>query len=54
MDKMYGVTDGVYICNQERADELNNRISSRNIPSNGLQPQYSIRPTCTKYGYMPI
>ena len=54
MDKMYGVTDGVYICNQGRVDELNNRISERNIPSNGLQPQYSIRPTSTKYAYMPI
>ena len=54
MSKMYGVIDGLYRCNQERANELNNRISSRNIPSTGLKPQFSMRPAATKYGYMPI
>jgi hypothetical protein len=53
-DKMYGVVNGYFRCNEDREEELNQRISSRNIPSNDLQPQYGIRPTSTKYGYMPI
>lgn len=53
-DKIHGLVNGYFRCNEEREEELNQRISSRNIPSNVLQPQYSIRPTSTKYGYMPI
>ena len=53
-DNMYGVVYGYFRCNEDREEELNQRIYSRNIPSNELQPQYSIRPTSTKYGYMPI
>jgi len=51
---MYGVTQGYYTCNHERVDEINSRISERNIPSANLQPQYGIRPTSTKYGYMQV
>ena len=54
MSPMFGVINGLYTCNHERVDEINNRISDRNLPSNSLQPQYSIRPVPTKYGYMPI
>lgn len=54
MNRMFGVVNGVYLCNQERVDELNNRISDRNIPSTSLQPQYGIRPVSTKYGYMQV
>lgn len=54
MNRMHGVVEGLYTCNHQRVDELNNRISDRNIPSEGLQPQYSIRSTSTKYGYMQI
>jgi len=53
-DKMYGVINGLYTCNNERVDELNDRMSARNVPSTGLKPQFSMRPTATKYGYMPI
>jgi len=53
-EKMHGVVTGYFRCNEERDEELNNRISDRNIPSTTLQPQYSIRPVATKYGYMPI
>ena len=52
--KMYGVVDGIYYCNQERTDELNNRIAVRNIPSAPLQPQYAVRPVSTKYDMMSI
>lgn len=51
---MFGVVNGVYLCNQERVNEINDRISDRNIPSTSLQPQYGIRPVSTKYGYMPV
>ena len=51
---MQGVVDGVFICQQERTEQLNQRISRRNIPSGPLQPQYSMRPVSTKYALMPI
>ena len=38
----------------QRTEELNNRISERNLPSNPLQAQFDIRPTSTKYACMPI
>jgi hypothetical protein len=53
-NKMYGVVDKLFICQNERTDALNNRISSRNIPSAPLQPFYYQVPVSTKYGYMPI
>ena len=53
-NQLYGVTNGYYLCNHGRVDEINSRIADRNIPSDSLQPQYSIRPTSTKYGYMQI
>jgi len=37
-----------------RTEELNERVSNRNIPSEPLQPQFDIRPLSTKYSMMPI
>ena len=51
---MNGVVNGLYYCNLNRANELNERISSRNVPSNPLQAQFSIRPVSTKYEILPI
>jgi hypothetical protein len=51
---MLGLVNGVYLCNQGGVDEINDRISERNIPSTSLQPQYGIRPVSTKYGYMQV
>ena len=51
---MHGVISGVYICNDGRLDEMNYKMYESNIPSANLQPQYSIRPTSTKYGYVQI
>jgi len=51
---MEGVIEGVYYCNDDRVQELNQRISTRNIPSSALEPAYSIRPVSTKYAYLPI
>lgn len=53
-NNMYGVIDGLYECSNERVEELNNRISIRNIPSSILQPQFSLRPVSTKYAILPI
>jgi hypothetical protein len=52
--RMYGVVDKLFLCQNERTDELNHRISSRNIPSAPLQPFYYQVPVSTKYGYMQI
>ncbi len=51
---MRGVMNGFYQCNQERVDELNKRIYSRNVPSQPLQPNFDIRPVSTKYATLPI
>ena len=51
---MFGVVNQLYICNQQRSRELNDRITIRNVPSAPLQPQYSMRPVLTKYSIMPI
>ena len=53
-NKMYGVVNGVMICQEERTEELNNRLYNRNIPSQALQPEYSLRPVSTKYALLPI
>jgi len=37
-----------------RTEELNERISNRNVPSEPLQPQFDIRPLSTKYSVMPV
>lgn len=37
-----------------RTEELNNRISQRNIPSGNLQAQFGIRPVSTKYSTMQM
>jgi len=51
---MYGVIDGCCREDDHRVQDLNTRIANRNIPSSPLPPQYSIRPTSTKYATMPI
>ena len=53
-NKMYGVVDGLYECNIERTEELNDRISVRNVPSSVLQPRFGIRSVSTKYAMLPI
>ena len=40
--------------NNERVEELNERIYNRNLPSNNLQNSFSFRPVSTKYSVMPI
>ena len=38
----------------QRTEELNTRITQRNIPSQKLQSTFSIRPVSTKYASMPL
>jgi len=38
----------------QRTEEINQRISYRNMPSSQLQPQFDIRPLSSKYAKMPI
>ena len=49
-----GVIEGVYFCQQDRTQELSDRMYSRNIPSSTLQAHFSSRPVSTKYATMPI
>ena len=53
-DRFYGVPTGVAYCQQERTEELSQRMRERNIPSAPLQPQLGARPVLTKYAIMPI
>lgn len=46
---MFGVVDGVYICNQERTEQLSRRMYERNMPSEPLKPGISPRPEQTKF-----
>tara|TARA_B100000902_G_C26862040_1_gene693500 strand:- start:7 stop:555 length:549 start_codon:yes stop_codon:yes gene_type:complete len=54
MSKNNGVVNGVYYCQQERTEQLSQRMFMRNIPSCPLQPQFSIRPVSTKYDCMSV
>ena len=46
---MYGVIRGLKLCNQDRVDQLNERIYGRNLPSSVPQMQFDPRPVPTKY-----
>lgn len=46
--------NGVYFCGNDRLNEINSRIYERNVPSQTLQAQFSIRPVSTKYDMMSI
>jgi hypothetical protein len=53
-EPFYGVPRSVAYCQQERTEELSQRMRDRNIPSAPLQPQMCARPVLTKYAVMPI
>ena len=46
---MFGVVDGLYYCNLERTEELNDRLLSRNVPSEPLRPTLFPRAQQTKF-----
>lgn len=49
-----GVVEGYYSGQQDRVDELNDRIYSRYVPDNNLRPNYDPRPVSTKYAIFPV
>ena len=49
-----GIIQGCYSGQQDRVDELNDRIYARNIPDNNLRPNYDPRPISTKYACFPV
>ena len=51
---MYGVIKGLQLCNQDRVEQLNDRIYSRYVPNCTPQMQFDPRPTPTKYTSFPI
>lgn len=51
---MYGVIKGLKLCNQDRVEQLNERIYSRYVPNFSPQMQFDPRPTPTKYELFPM
>ena len=52
--ELYGVPRGILYGQNERVDELNNRIQSRQFPDTPLAPNFSSRPILSKYSRFPI
>uniref|UniRef100_A0A6C0DRF1 Uncharacterized protein n=1 Tax=viral metagenome TaxID=1070528 RepID=A0A6C0DRF1_9ZZZZ len=52
--RMNGVVEGVYYTQQDRVDELNERMFSRNLASAPMKPNFDPRPIPTKYSLFPI
>ena len=50
---MHGVIKGVRYCHQERVNEINDRISDRNIPSAPLQMNFDPRSVTTRRSVFP-
>jgi hypothetical protein len=51
---IYGVPQGISYGQNERVDELNERIYERNKPDSMLEPNFDPRPVPTKYALFPI
>tara|TARA_Y100000996_G_C22321591_1_gene560587 strand:- start:132 stop:644 length:513 start_codon:yes stop_codon:yes gene_type:complete len=51
---MNGVVQGTYICNQNRTQELNDRLYERNLTGAPIKMQYSVRSVPTRYVHMPM
>jgi hypothetical protein len=49
-----GVIEGVYYGQNARVEELNDRMSERNLPDLALAPNYDPRPTPTKRSHFPM
>jgi len=52
--QLYGVHQGVLYGQNERVEELNERLTSRNLSDTPLKPNYDPRPVPTKYSHFPI
>ena len=49
-----GLSEYLYYGQNERVDELNDRMASRHFPDSPLQPNFDPRPVPTKYAHFPI
>uniref|UniRef100_A0A6C0JJJ9 Uncharacterized protein n=1 Tax=viral metagenome TaxID=1070528 RepID=A0A6C0JJJ9_9ZZZZ len=49
-----GVPQGVYYGQNERVDELNDRMKTRHFPDSPLQPNFDPRSVPTKYALFPM
>lgn len=49
-----GVVNGAYFNHTKRVPELNERTSSRNVPSNNFNMSFSFRPVSMRYTTMPV
>ena len=54
MERFYGVPDKIIYQNNERVDELNDRIRERQFSDRPLAPNFNARPINTKYSRFPI
>jgi hypothetical protein len=52
--RIEGVVQGCQYGQNERVDELNNRMSNRQFPDAPLEPNFTPRATPTKYSLFPI
>ena len=53
-ERMNGVPEYLYYGQNERVDELNNRIKERQFPDSPLEPMINPRSVPTKYSLFPI
>jgi hypothetical protein len=53
-NKILGVPEGIYYGQNERVDELNDRMSTRHFPDSPLQPNFDPRSVPTKYSIFPM
>jgi hypothetical protein len=49
-----GIVHGFYSGQNDRVDELNERIQGRQFPDNPLRPNFDPRPVPTKYSLFPV
>lgn len=52
--KIYGVPEYLYYGQNERVDELNDRMKERQFPDSPLEPMFAPRSVQTKYSHFPI
>lgn len=53
-EKIHGIPEYLYYGQNERVDELNDRLQTRHFPDSPLEPSFDPRPVPTKYALFPI
>ena len=48
------MNSSVRLQNFEKLDTMNNKLYTRNIPSNTIQPNFNARPVSSKYSKLPL